>query len=536
MKQKIIFAVGAVVLVAFVVYRIINARQFSIERVLRGRPSNEEFVFDYVGHLKDIEKFREKELRYTRDQYGVEFVVVIVPTLSGRDIHQVAADIFTRWAIGLDEGGRGVLLFFSDEDKMFRIEVGHALEHVFTDNFCGEIERRQIDRYFRQKNVAGGISATLTEFLIRFKKQNGRFVGLSLQTYLSGGAGIQEEVPVGSRINKKVLTEKERNRYGAQPTPDKAFKVFRDVFKNTIDDYRLGIYTEGTQVYLDCMTKAMPKELGDWMYSQFSNPYEILHDENYAVVIFLDDRYVGPIFMTKSDDGWQIDLVSTTKWVRVILGGEWYVVGNNHPYMFAFTKTRYAAYARDMDFYDSDPFSAVITNFRDSIRKYEARIVQEPYDFDTELQLAFVYMDLHITTKALEVLRSLSKKHPHRGVPYYYMGLILRDDHIDNDEAIACFKRYIERNRTMACGYRQLGLTYHRKATNDMDPDSYDKAVEAYKIYAELSEDKRYAYNRIGFVYLMKRDTSDAIAWFRKTLELYPNNDYARRQIAELTR
>lgn len=527
---------GAVVLVTYLGYRIMNARQFSVDRLLRGRPSNDEFVFDYVGHLKDTEKFRERELRYTRDYYGVEFVVVIVPTLSGRDIHQVAADIFTRWAVGLDEGGRGVLLFFSDEEKMFRIEVGHAIEHVFTDNFCGEIERRQIDRYFRQNNVASGISATLTEFLIRFKRQNGRSTGLSLQTYLSGGAGFQEEVPLGKNMTKKVLTEKERKRYGAQSTPDKAFKVFRDVFKNTIDDYRLGIYTEGTQVFLDHMTKAMPKELGDWMYSQFCNPYEILQEGKYAVVIFLDDRYVGPIFMQNSDEGWQIDLVSTTKWVEIVLGGEWYVVGNNHPYMFAFTETRYATYARDMDFYDSGPFSSVTANFRDSIRRYETRIAKEPYDFDTELELALVYMDLHITRKALEVLKNLTEKHPHRGVPYYYIALIMRDDYIDNDEAIACFMRYIDLNRTMACGYRQLGLTYHRKATNEMDPGSYDKAVEAYEIYAELIEDKSVAYNRIGFVYLMKPDTGKAIAWFRKTLELYPDNDYARSQIAKLTK
>jgi hypothetical protein len=535
MRQKILLAAAAAVVAGYVVYRIHKARQFSIERILRARPSAEEFVFDYVGHLRDTEKFRERELKYTQEKFNIEFVVVIVPTLGGRNVLDVAATIFTSWGIGLKNGGKGVLLFFSDEEQQFKIEVGHALEPVFTDLLCGEIEKRQIERYFRHNNVGAGISATLEEFLVRFRNRFEDGGDQGLQTYFSGGAGVKKEVPVGEPLKKKVLSDKERKRYAAQPSPEKAFMVLREVFKNAIDDPNLGIYTEGSRIYLDSMTKAMPEELGHWTYLQFSKPYEILRDGDYAVVIFYDDRFVGPIFLQRTTEGWQVDVVSITKWVLTILGGEWHVVGDNHPYMFAFRGTRYDDYASDMNIHDFGPFSSVTGNFRDSIEIYRAKVVKYPYDFDAELYLARIYMDLNIVTKALDVLKNLSRKHPYRGVPYYYIGLIMSDDYMEYDEAIDCFKRFIRNNPTMSCGYHQLAETYYRKGLQESDAKSYDKAIQTYQKYARLG-DERFAYNMIGFIYLVKSDTSRAIKWFRKTIEKYPDDEYAMDKMTELVK
>lgn len=535
MRQKILLAAAAAVVAGYVAYKIHKTRQFSIERILRTRPSAEEFVFDYVGHLRDSEKFRERELKYTQEKFDVEFVVVIVPTLGGKDVLEVAAAIFTSWQIGMKNGGNGVLLLYSDEEQLFKIEVGHALEPVFTDLFCGEIEKRQIERFFRHNNVGAGIAATLEEFLVRFRN---RFEGggaQGVETYFSGGAGVKKEVPLSEPLKKKALSDKEKRRYAAQTSPEKAFRVLCEVFKNVVDDPNLGIYTEGSRIYLDYVTKAMPEELGHWIYLQYSKPYEILQDGDYAVVVFFDDRFVGPIFLQRTAEGWQVDVVSITKWVGDLLGGEWCIVGDNHPYMFAFTGTRYDDYAFDMNIHDFGPFSSVTGDFRDSIEIYRAKVVKNPYDFDSELYLARIYMDLNIATKALEVLKNLSRKHPYRGLPYYYIGLIMRDNRNDYDEAIDCFKRFIRNNPTMSCGYEQLGRTYFQKGQQEGDVKSYDKAIKTYQKYARLG-DERFAYNMIGFIYMERNDISRAIKWFRRTIEKYPDDEYARDKLTELVK
>src|SRR3989344_4127998 len=128
---------------------------------------------------------------YTKET-GNEIAVLIIPSLEGDPIEEVAVEVFQSWGIGQKGKDNGVLLLISKEDKEVRIEVGYGLEPDLTDAEVGAIIRNVLTPAFKEGKYDEG-------------------VGLSLEAIIKGIGGtlLSEEAPVSRRtdIFSKILSD-----------------------------------------------------------------------------------------------------------------------------------------------------------------------------------------------------------------------------------------------------------------------------------------------------------------------------------------
>jgi len=87
-------------------------------------------------------------------------VVVVVPSLDGQAIEDVAVRVVETWGLGQKGKDNGVLLLVSMADRRARIEVGYGLEDRLTDALSRRILEDRLFPAFRKGDRAGGIAAT----------------------------------------------------------------------------------------------------------------------------------------------------------------------------------------------------------------------------------------------------------------------------------------------------------------------------------------------------------------------------------------
>lgn len=86
----------------------------------------------------------ESELSRVRQQHGFDVVVLIVASLAGEPIEDVAYDTFNTWGIGGEQRDDGVLLVVAVAEQSVRIETGKGVGGALTDIESGRIIREQI--------------------------------------------------------------------------------------------------------------------------------------------------------------------------------------------------------------------------------------------------------------------------------------------------------------------------------------------------------------------------------------------------------
>jgi tetratricopeptide (TPR) repeat protein len=100
---------------------------------------------------------------------------------------------------------------------------------------------------------------------------------------------------------------------------------------------------------------------------------------------------------------------------------------------------------------------------------------------------------------------------------------------VDYNQAANYFNKALERNPDNALAYYALSGAY-------LDLNRFDDSIEKGRLCIEKSnndEQKSDAYNVIGLAYANKGQIEDAKEAFRKALELNPNNEYAKTNLAK---
>lgn len=121
-------------------------------------PEPQTFVTDTAKILSpETLQFIEQTLVQLEKQTSIEFAVVTVPSMGGRDIDGYAEALFRQWGIGKKDKDNGVLLLFAMQEKKVRIEVGYGLESLLTDGRSGEIIRTHIIPSFKQGRFDDGV-------------------------------------------------------------------------------------------------------------------------------------------------------------------------------------------------------------------------------------------------------------------------------------------------------------------------------------------------------------------------------------------
>ena len=90
---------------------------------------------------------------------GAELAVVVIRTLDGDSVENVAVRLFETWGIGKKHADNGLLLLWAADDRRVRVEVGYGLEGVLPDGKVGAI----LDSYVIPRFKAGEFDTGIVE-------------------------------------------------------------------------------------------------------------------------------------------------------------------------------------------------------------------------------------------------------------------------------------------------------------------------------------------------------------------------------------
>lgn len=98
-------------------------------------------------------------LRDIRSRYGVEFAVVVLPSIGSRDLESYSTELFRLWGLGEQKQDNGLLLLLCIEQNQGRFEVGYGLEGSITDASAGRVWRQYMVPHLRSGDYAGALLA-----------------------------------------------------------------------------------------------------------------------------------------------------------------------------------------------------------------------------------------------------------------------------------------------------------------------------------------------------------------------------------------
>lgn len=108
---------------------------------------------------------------------GAQMAVVLVDSLEGEPIEDVANRLYREWGIGKKGKDEGILLLFAVRDHKDRAEVGYGLEPILTDADAGSV-LRGIRPILRQGNYGGAIYAAAQQVGSRIAQAKGLDLGI----------------------------------------------------------------------------------------------------------------------------------------------------------------------------------------------------------------------------------------------------------------------------------------------------------------------------------------------------------------------
>lgn len=115
---------------------------------------------------------REKLNAYDKSTSN-QIAIVIIPTLKGNSIEDVALEIGRTWGVGGQaDKDNGIVILVAKNDKKIRIEVGYGLEGAVTDYTASSIIENNIRPNFREGNYYRGLTEAVDEII---KAAEGRY-------------------------------------------------------------------------------------------------------------------------------------------------------------------------------------------------------------------------------------------------------------------------------------------------------------------------------------------------------------------------
>src|SRR4051794_41093268 len=125
-------------------------------------PKPTQWVNDYNANLlnaSQIQQLNEK-LESFYKQTGVQFLIVIFPSLEGEDDLGYTNKVANIWKVN---GDKGLMLFVFVKEHRTRIQVGYGLEAVITDAFSSDVINNTLRPAFRANDYTGGLNAAIDQ-------------------------------------------------------------------------------------------------------------------------------------------------------------------------------------------------------------------------------------------------------------------------------------------------------------------------------------------------------------------------------------
>jgi uncharacterized protein len=160
MLKKLAFSL----LFSLILFGFFTSTPRSLAFNIPDKPQN--FVNDYADVLNVGDKNAlENKISNFEKQTTDEIAVVIIPSLDGDTIENVAQNIFSKWGIGKKYKNNGVLLLVAMAEHKTRIHTGYGVEGDLTDLATSYIQSEIITPAFREGNYYSGIDGALDKII-----------------------------------------------------------------------------------------------------------------------------------------------------------------------------------------------------------------------------------------------------------------------------------------------------------------------------------------------------------------------------------
>ena len=124
------------------------------------------FVNDYTNTLSAGDKSSlESKISDFEKKTTNEIAVVIIPSLDGDTVENVAQNIFTKWGIGKKDKNNGVLILVAMAEHKTRIHTGYGVEGDLTDLATSYMQSEIMAPAFRENNYYAGIDGTVDKII-----------------------------------------------------------------------------------------------------------------------------------------------------------------------------------------------------------------------------------------------------------------------------------------------------------------------------------------------------------------------------------
>ncbi|UTW11522.1 TPM domain-containing protein [Marinobacterium rhizophilum] len=473
---------------------------------LDARPRAGQYLFDYGGRLEHYREGAERYLDALRQQHGIEALIVTLADLPpGYSLDTLAADLMNRWRIGADTGGRGLLLLLIDSRQQARLEVGYALEPLFTDAFSGYIEDLQLGAYYRANDLGTGLIAVMEEIEARAQLQplsaDLAAIAQADSALLSGGAGAQRNLETyrnDARAKPAVATHLPSGAVGiaGAATPDEAWQSMLRQWAGKSGPREPDIYTAMTRQAMGDPQHPDPRVIQALAYWQQAD-YEVLQDDGHALIWFgqREGWNNAPFLFCRGATGWQFDIVHQR--ILVVMGAapHWYVAAGDYPYL-SLLKGVGLSSRKDMP-----PVPALRYRCSDDaqvlgeMERLQQRLHADPNDQASLLELARLRISTAQRPNLVQpLLDRLLAREAVAPAALQYAAVYQVNAFLQYRTALGLAERYSALRPQDAWGHNMQGFVHYRLS-------QFEPALQAHQRALALDPDSGYAHGQLARIY-----------------------------------
>lgn len=167
---------------------VITARAEPLTSIPNPRARDGSWVTDMPGALRADTVARLNQAISSAEQtHGIEMAVVVVQSLDGLPVEDVAVQLFELWGIGKKGRDNGLLFLWSTGDRRMRVEVGYGLEGVLPDGTVGAILDTYVVPQFKAGNFDAGLIAGVEALLATARRDAVALPAMGNRSYESDG-------------------------------------------------------------------------------------------------------------------------------------------------------------------------------------------------------------------------------------------------------------------------------------------------------------------------------------------------------------
>ncbi len=170
-------------------------------------------------------------------------------------------------------------------------------------------------------------------------------------------------------------------------------------------------------------------------------------------------------------------------------------------------------------------------NLKDALQAYKSATELRPKNSETQYRIAEIYFQLEEYEKAKDAFVVFLTLKPHHITALNYIGFIYEKLR-SYENAAHYFQQVLKINDDNLYALNHLGLTYRQ--LNRLD-EAETVLRRALRIDPQCENpDSENLHNYLGLIHLQRGEIGDAIAEFRESIRLFPNDVWARQQLASV--